>query len=181
MGEYKIKQFDRELLIANDNQVAKNRINQYISLAIVILLLIIAPVVDFDIEKQIAGIVFKGVFVFIATHFYLCPYIYINEKGKNISIYKKLKYLPLDINDAIKIRFSYLKEYIFKMIIVCILVHNASCMILNSKITAWSILYPMIIVLVFGMLGGYLDIVFYKFYYGYYKLATYSKHKKRKR
>lgn len=176
----KIKQFDQNLIIANKNQVAKNKMSKYISLIIVVLLFIFEPATSFYTKTQSLVFVVKGIFIFTTIHFDLCPYIYIYENRENISIYKKLKYLPINLNDVVKARWKYLKKSVLKIMIICLIAHSFSCIyFLHVSNIFWIILYPVIIVLIFGVLGGYLDIIFYKLYEEF-KSSRYLKNKRKK-
>ncbi|MFA9375784.1 MAG: hypothetical protein ACERKZ_03410 [Lachnotalea sp.] len=76
----------------------------------------------------------------------------IKENGKQITIYEKLKWVPVSKTDIFKVRLKYLIKYCIKIeIIIMILQQIGACIYKYWDIT--NVLYPLIIIILLVFLG----------------------------
>ena len=149
MGINKVKKFDELLFLIKPDQ----RPTSYILwLLVVCFWLIISPVSEYKFGQ----IFFVGGLVFASVFTYIQSYLDIKEFKTEISIYKKLKYCPIDKKDIIKVRFSYLIKY---LLIVLVILNCFSCMYWYHFIKISSFLYILFIILAFGFLPISIDLI----------------------
>ena len=90
---------------------------------------------------------------------YIQSYLDIKEFKTEISIYKKLKYCPIDKKDIIKVRFSYLIKYLLIVLVILNIINCFSCMYWYHFIKISSFLYILFLILAFGFLPISIDLI----------------------
>ena len=152
MGINKVKKFDELLFLIKPDQ----RPTSYILwLLVVCFWLIISPVSEYKFGQ----IFFVGGLVFASVFTYIQSYLDIKEFKTEISIYKKLKYCPIDKKDIIKVRFSYLIKYLLIVLVILNIIHCFSCMYWYHFIKISSFLYILFIILAFVFLPISIDLI----------------------
>ncbi|MGM9534350.1 MAG: hypothetical protein ACI3VR_03820 [Intestinibacter sp.] len=152
MGINKIKKFDELLFLIKPDQRPTSYI---IWLLAVCFWLIISPVSEYKLGK----IFFVGGLVFASVFTYIKSYLDKKESETEISIYKKLKYCPIDKKDIIKVRFSYLIKYLLIILVILSIINCFSCMYWYHCIKISSFLYILFIILAFGFLPISIDLI----------------------
>lgn len=152
MGINKVKKIDELLFLIKPDQ----RPTSYILwLLVVCFWLIISPVSEYKFGQ----IFFVGGLVFASVFTYIQSYLDIKEFKTEISIYKKLKYCPIDKKDIIKVRFSYLIKYLLIVLVILNIINCFSCMYWYHFIKISSFLYILFIILAFGFLPISIDLI----------------------
>lgn len=92
----------------------------------------------------------------LAVHFYLTPYLYVKEEGKQVSLFKKLRGLPICSKELERSRVSYLKRFCIKLGTVVFLFQQIGACL--DRCWSWiNSLAPLVAIVAFYMLG-YVDI-----------------------
>lgn len=87
-----------------------------------------------------------------APLYYMMPYQQFRENGKSVSLYKKIKYLPVDIRQVKIVRVEYLLAFLKKTFIAAMIVQLISTLLFYHTLSIWNIVYVLI-------LGGFLPFV----------------------
>lgn len=148
----KVKKFDELLFLIKPNQRPTSYI---IWLLAVCFWLIISPVSEYKFGQ----IFFVGGLVFASVFTYIKSYLDIKESETEISIYKKLKYYPINKKDIIKVRFYYLIKYLLIILVILSIINCFSCMYWYHCIKISSFLYILFIILAFGFLPISIDLI----------------------
>ena len=75
-----------------------------------------------------------------AAYFYLCPYLTFREGAKSVSIYERIKYLPVDYREIQKMRSIYLAKFVLKTFPAMLVVQLLTTLF-SYEITMANILY----------------------------------------
>lgn len=76
----------------------------------------------------------------VGAYFYLCPYLSFREGTKTVSIYERIKYLPIDYREIRKMRTIYLAKFVVK-IFPAMLVIQLLTTLFSYEITVANVLY----------------------------------------
>lgn len=87
-----------------------------------------------------------------AVYSYIRPYISINEKNKMISIYEKLKWMPVSKREIQAVRMEYLNELCIKIGIANIILHQAGGLI-GGNWGLHNIVFPVVFSIVIWLTG----------------------------
>lgn len=88
----------------------------------------------------------------LSMFFYIKPYMMVTEEGKQISIYKKLKWMPVSKKDIAAVRREYLNRFCLKVGIAsaCLQITGA---FLNHSLDVNSFLFPVFVNLCIWLFG----------------------------
>ena len=110
----------------------------------------------------VEGEIYMAVYAFVCLGWsvilHLRPYLIVFENGKQINIYKMLKWMPVRKEDIWKVRAEYLKEFMRKISIV-VVIEQIIVVLFSGSFEFFNTLY-VIGVLVVVWLSGIICIVF---------------------
>lgn len=84
--------------------------------------------------------------------FYLRSYMVVFEDGKAVSIYKKLKWLPVSKKDIMKVRAGYLKDIMVKISAI-VLAEQIIGLLLSETFTIFNMLYVIGVLAAVALVG----------------------------
>jgi hypothetical protein len=154
--EEKVKDFDKKRKKYEDYDVVVRRFVVWIlegSMGIMAMIPVQEVVGDFR-NVWIALAVLSGVSVSL----YLDAYMTVVEKGKQVSVYQKLRYVPVSVWDVFRVRLGYLRGFCEKKLVVYLVGQVAVTLIALRTISAWNVFYPVLWVGITSFLPGFLRI-----------------------
>jgi len=145
-----INKFDIEFLATIDKELIYIKMLRKIFKYVAIALMLIPMKVSWG------GLAFMSWMVMMFEAGYFRKITFVREKEKNISIYEKFKYLPVDFIDFYNLRKTELDRENIRYLLICLLVQNASAIFFNM----WTLASVYIPVLASCLiyLSGYLII-----------------------
>lgn len=93
-----------------------------------------------------------GLWSINAPLYYMMPYEQFQENGKSVSLYQKIKYLPVDIRQVKIVRMEYLTAFLKKTFIAAMAVQMISTLLFYHTFSIWNLVYVLV-------LGGVLPFV----------------------
>ena len=92
-------------------------------------------------------------FGFLGAMLYIAPYLTFREEGNSVSIYEKIKYLPVDYRQIQKMRVWYLIRFVAKIFPVLFLLQMATSY-WSKTLTAANLIYVILLGLVWPILSN---------------------------
>ena len=92
-------------------------------------------------------------FGFLGAMLYIAPYLTFREEGNSVSIYEKIKYLPVDYRQIQKMRVWYLIRFVAKIFPVLFLLQMATSY-WSKTLTAANLIYAILLGLVWPILSN---------------------------
>lgn len=92
------------------------------------------------------------------TWIFVSGYLYVNENGKMQSISEKLKYMPVDVGMLRRVRMEYLIQFLKVPCLTAVVAQLLGAWFCNHRITIANILYPVIVMGLYPLLIGWVDI-----------------------
>ncbi len=143
----KIKEFDRKLIekkgkvweAAEMPRMFKN------VLGVAGCFIMIIPV-QYLLSDFNFGVVFASWVIIMGISLYLQTYTIVIENKKNISIYEKLKFMPVSQIDIFKVRLGYLGKECVRFFVVALLIQIIGAA-LAKQIDIRNLLYPLFVML----------------------------------
>lgn len=81
------------------------------------------------------------ILLLIGVNMYMQPFVVVYENRKAVSIYQKLKWLPVEKREIQAVRRSYLNAFVGKVLIACLILQQAGAW-LNGGWYIGNVLYP---------------------------------------
>lgn len=135
-----IKKFDVKLKKLDDYNVLMMNLAKYLFLFFGCVFMVM-PASDKDFGLAFAAPALY--FLDMAMIFHLSPYLQIKDKGKQIPIYEKLKWMPVSKKDVIKVRQSYLLQFCIKVGIIIFFGQQLGAL-LSGCFNLMNICYPIV-------------------------------------
>ncbi|MDO5293134.1 MAG: hypothetical protein Q4F05_10325 [bacterium] len=144
-----VRQFDRTYKQVEDYQFLMCRVVKYIFLPLGVGLML------FPLESDTRiFLLYVVAMQSIARNFHLKPYMKVTEDGKLVSIYEKLKYLPITNDSIFKVRKVYLTSFCIKLMIANIILQQIGAAI-EGKWTVINLIHPLGVSILVYLLGLY--------------------------
>lgn len=126
------------------------------------LIVVIAAIPLQALEGELAIQIMTIFWSVYATMIYLMPHIYIRENGKQISYYKKMKYLPVSETQVKMVRVMYLYDFWKVTFAIAAATQIGMTYLFYREISVWNIIYIAVIYGVLPWLGSLAYIWFTK-------------------
>lgn len=129
-------------------------IGQWIGAGFLEVLFGIMMMVPYQEMKEDNGfVVMPMLFGFLGAMLYIAPYLTSREEGNQVSIYEKIKYLPVDYRQIQKMRVWYLIRFVAKIFPVLFLLQMATSY-WSKTLTAANLIYAILLGLVWPILSN---------------------------
>lgn len=158
--EKKIEEFDKKLEKYEDYNILMAKVVRYLiegSWSVFIMI----PIQEYDSGMN-TMFIFGGLLSSLAVFIYLNVYINVKESEDTISIYKKLRYIPVSREAIFHVRLRYLYHYCKIKVVIFLILQIGITLIALKTISIWNLLYPLIWVGVTNFLAGILFIYPFK-------------------
>lgn len=153
-----MEEFDKKIIEQEEFNIVLGKFLRYI-IEFICFLLATIPIQELYQEGFFhRSVMFSGMFLFLCPYFYLQPYIQIREQGKVVSIYKKLKYMPISSKDIFLSRWKYLMRYARKMGSVLLVCQLIGAFVSYKEISIWNIIYPIFVTGITVVFSGFFVI-----------------------
>ena len=127
-------------------------IGQWIGAGFLEVLFGIMMMVPYQEMKEDNGfVVMPMLFGFLGAMLYIAPYLTCREEENQVSIYEKIKYLPVDYRQIQKMRVLYLIRFVAKIFPVLFLLQMATSY-WSKTLTAANLIYAILLGLVWPIL-----------------------------
>ena len=129
-------------------------IGQWIGAGFLEVLFGIMMMVPYQEMKEDNGfVVMPMLFGFLGAMLYIAPYLTFREEENQVSIYEKIKYLPVDYRQIQKMRVWYLIRFVAKIFPVLFLLQMATSY-WSKALTAANLIYVILLGLVWPILSN---------------------------
>ena len=129
-------------------------IGQWIGAGFLEVLFGIMMMVPYQEMKEDNGfVVMPMLFGFLGAMLYIAPYLTFREEGNSVSIYEKIKYLPVDYRQIQKMRIWYLIRFVAKIFPILFLLQMATSYWSNT-LTVANLIYVILLGLVWPILSN---------------------------
>lgn len=150
----KVKAFDEKLTDMYDYEVLMNMVVWIILVGISVFLML------FPVEKN-AGPenVIPIMFLAISVILYIQPYLLIRENGERVSIYTKLKWMPVSKHAIQAVRMEYLNRFCLRLTAASVFMHTGGA-VMSKSFGMVNLIYPLLACFL-AWLGGiaYINMV----------------------
>lgn len=93
----------------------------------------------------------------------LSKYLYVNEGGQQLSVYGKLKYMPVEMRIIRMVRMEYLIHFLKLPLITAMAAQLIGAMACNHRIAIVNVIFPIVAVGIYPLLIGWADIMTAKY------------------
>lgn len=106
-----------------------------------------------EMREDSGFVIMPMLFGFLGAMLYIAPYLTFREEGSPVSIYEKIKYLPVDYRQIQKMRIWYLIRFVAKIFPVLFLLQMATSY-WSKTLTAANLIYVILLGLVWPILSN---------------------------
>ena len=108
--------------------------------------LMLLPLTGSNINAMVENLaLFPILLLGMAVLVYLSPYMHMNQNGKNVSIYKMLRFLPVERKEICQVRKEYLNKFIVKIGIISFTFQQIGA-VLDHSWSVGNVCYPIIVI-----------------------------------
>lgn len=133
----KVRAFDEKLTDMYDYEVL---INQFLW---IFLVGISAFLMVLPVEKATDGTNFIPIILFaISVELYMQPYLQIRENGEKVSIYTKLKWMPVSKRSIQAVRMEYLNRFCLRLTAASVFMHVGGA-VMSESFGMVNLIYPL--------------------------------------
>ena len=148
----RIRSFDKEMLSYGGGM---QQVGYYIFEVLLIVMMMIPCQV---LREEPALLLYFAIFPCYPAMIWMMPYSSIRESEKNVRIYEKIKYMPVDMHQVRMVRIEYLTRILLKSFPVPLAAQLLMALLVYHRIYISNLLYVVLIVLVWPFLFNMLLI-----------------------
>lgn len=150
-----ILEFDRKLKKATSNGMEPV---QALGKAVYVVLVAMLSWIPFNRDELAMIIVYGLEATVLPSWICMAKYLYVNEGGQRRSVYHKLRYMPVDMRFVRYTRLEYLIQFLKVPCLTAVVAQLLGAWFCNHRITAANVLYPVVVMGIYPLLIGWLDI-----------------------
>ncbi len=83
-----------------------------------------------------------------------------NNRKKTVSVYRKLRYVPISRKQYVRVRLEYLFRVAWKVTLAGLILHCGMTFLCYHQIGIWNLIHVLFVLFVVPMIFGWLEIVF---------------------
>lgn len=131
-----VRKFDEELKKLYSYEILMGKV-VWIFCVIMVCLMMLLPIQEG--MQELCAV--SQILLLIGVNMYMQPFMVVYENRKAVSIYQKLKWLPVEKREMKAVRRSYLNAFVGKVLIACLILQQAGAL-LNGSWYIGNVLYP---------------------------------------